>query len=155
MILYNVPKRTNNTILPVTVEILVNEIPNIVGIKECTPSMGQIVELIRRVGDKIAVLSGEEFFAVPEMILGARGAVMASANIVPDVWVKMWKLINEHKVDEAVKMNMEYYPFFKAVFAEPNPGPVKEAARILGLPAGCTSTPLGNQIGRASCRERV
>ena len=144
MILYNVPKRTNNTILPVTVEILVNEIPNIVGIKECTPSMGQIVELIRRVGDKIAVLSGEEFFAVPEMILGARGAVMASANIVPDVWVKMWKLINEHKVDEAVKMNMEYYPFFKAVFAEPNPGPVKEAARILGLPAGCTSTPLGN-----------
>lgn len=144
MLLYNVPKRTNNTLLPATVERMVNEMPNIVGIKECTPSIAQVLELIRRVGDKIAVLSGEEFFAVSEMILGARGAVMASANVIPDVWVKLYDLIQAHKYEEAVKMNNRYFPLFQAIFAEANPGPLKEAARIRHLPAGYTSLPLGN-----------
>ena len=99
MLLYNVPKRTNNTLLPATVERMVQEIPNIVGIKECTPSVAQVVELIRRVGDRIAVLSGEEFFAVSEMILGARGAVMASANVIPGVWVKLYDLIQAHRYE--------------------------------------------------------
>ena len=143
-ILYNVPKRTNNTLLPATVERLVNELPNIVGIKECTPSMAQIVELILRVGDRIAVLSGEEFFAVSEMMLGARGAVMASANVVPDVWVKMYELVKNREYEEAIRMNNTYFPFFKAIFAEANPGPLKEAARIRNLPVGYTSLPLGN-----------
>lgn len=142
LILYNIPYRTCVNILPETVESLVKEFPNIVAIKECTPNIGQIIDLLRRVGDKIAVLSGEEFFAVTEMILGAQGAVMASANVIPEVWVKMWKLVKEKKIDVAVKMNSDYYPFFKAIFLEPNPGPLKEAMRIAGLPAECLSSPL-------------
>lgn len=142
LILYNIPYRTSVNLLPESVEALVKNIPNIVGIKECTPNIGQIVDLIRRVGDKIAVLCGEEFFAVSEFIAGAKGAVMASANIIPDVWVKMWRLVSEKDYDAAVKMSEQYYPFFKAIFMELNPGPLKAAMRMAGLPAGKLSSPL-------------
>ncbi|MHC1759997.1 MAG: 4-hydroxy-tetrahydrodipicolinate synthase [Negativicutes bacterium] len=142
LILYNIPYRTSVNILPTSVETLVNEIQNIVAIKECTPNIGQIIELIRRVGDKIAVLSGEEFFAVAEMIIGAKGAVMASANAIPEVWVKMWKLVEDKKINEAIQMNSRYFPFFKAIFLETNPGPLKAAMKMMGLPADCLSTPL-------------
>ena len=142
LILYNIPYRTNVNLLPESVEELVQKIPNIVGIKECTPNMGQVVNLIRRVGDKIVVLCGEEFFAVSEFIIGAKGAVMASANIIPDVWVKMWRLVNEKDYDVAVKMNEDYFPFFNAIFSELHPGPLKVAMQMFGLPAEKLSAPL-------------
>jgi len=142
LILYNIPYRTSVNLLPETVEKLVAKLTNIVGIKECTPNIGQIVDLIRRVGDKIAVLSGEEFFAVSEFILGAKGAVLASANVIPDIWVKMWRLVNEKNYDAAVMLNQKYYPFFKAIFMEMNPGPLKAAMELISLPAEKLSTPL-------------
>jgi 4-hydroxy-tetrahydrodipicolinate synthase len=142
LVLYNIPYRTSVNILPETVEKLVKELPNIVAIKECTPNIAQVIDLIRRVGGKISVLSGEEFFAVTELILGAKGAIMASANLVPDVWVTMWKLVREKRVEEAVAMNAQYFPFFQAIFRETNPGPLKAAMRMAGLPAGCLSLPL-------------
>lgn len=142
MLIYNIPYRTGVNALPETVEKLVEEIPNIIGIKECEPSFNQFTDLIRRVGDKITVLSGDEFLAVTEFIYGAKGAIMATANLIPDVWVKMWNLVNEGKIEEAVNMNIEYYPLFKAIFKETNPGPLKEALKMAGLPAGYLSTPL-------------
>jgi len=142
LILYNIPYRTSVNILPETVEKITKEVPHVVAIKECTPNIAQVIDLLRRVGDKIAVLSGEEFFAVTEMILGAKGAIMASANVIPDVWVAMWRLVREKRVDEAVAMNAKYFPFFQAIFRETNPGPLKAAMTMAGLPGGPASLPL-------------
>ena len=142
LVLYNIPYRTSVNILPETVEKIVKAVPNVVAIKECTPNIAQAIDLIRRVGDKISVLSGEEFFAVTELILGAKGAIMASANVVPEVWVTMWKLVRDKRVDEAVAMNAKYFPFFQAIFRETNPGPLKAAMTMAGLSAGSLSLPL-------------
>lgn len=142
MFLYNIPYKTGVNMQPETVENLVEKIPNIIGIKECSPNLGQFIDLTRRVGEKIYVLSGEEFLAMSEMVLGAHGAVMASANLVPDVWVKMWEHLQKGAVQEAVKLNTAYYPLFKAIFKEGNPGPLKAAMNMNGLLVGAVSTPL-------------
>ncbi|KIL39134.1 hypothetical protein SD70_22160 [Gordoniibacillus kamchatkensis] len=140
--LYNIPYKTGVNMKPETVEALLAAIPNIIGIKECSPDLGQFIDLLRRVGDKIAVLSGEEFLAVSEFILGAQGAVMASANLVPDVWVRMWELTQQGQYRQAVDMSIAYYPLFKAIFKEGNPGPLKAAMNRIGLATGSVSTPL-------------
>ncbi|MGG4498483.1 4-hydroxy-tetrahydrodipicolinate synthase [Brevibacillus reuszeri] len=142
MFLYNIPYKTAVNLQPETVEYLVEKIPNIIGIKECSPNLGQFIDLTRRVGEKIYVLSGEEFLAMSEMVLGAHGAVMASANLVPDVWVKMWEHLQKGSVQEAVKLNTAYYPLFRAIFKEGNPGPLKTAMNMTGLLVGNVSTPL-------------
>ena len=140
--IYNIPYRTGVNILPETVEKIADLLPNLVGIKECTQNLGQFIDLAIRVGKRISVLSGEEFLCVSELGLGASGAVMATANIIPDVWVKIYELTKEKKYDEAVEILKKYYPYLKACFLEANPGPLKAAMRLAGLPAGCTSLPL-------------
>lgn len=141
-LLYNYPAKTNSNIEPETVEKLVEEIPNVIGIKECTYNTGQFIDLLRRVGDKITVLSGEEYSALATMMLGAKGAVMASSNLVPSFWIELYNLIQNKKFDEAVKLNEKYFPLYKAVFMEANPGPMKYGLDLIGLPAGDVSTPL-------------
>ncbi len=142
ILLYNIPYRTGVNILPETVETMVSEIENIVGIKECQPDLGQAAELIKRVGNKISILCGEEFLAVSEFILGAHGGILASANVIPNVWVRLWQLVQAGKIDEAVETYLKYFPLFKAIFMETNPGPLKEAMRLLGLPSGVVKAPL-------------
>jgi len=142
ILLYNIPHKTNVNMLPETVHSIVNNTKNIVGIKECTENFGQMTEVINLVGDKITVLAGEEFAAVPSMIFGAKGAVMASANIIPDKWVELYKMINDNKISDAIKQNKEYFPLFKAIFREGNPGPLKSLLDQNGLSLSELNLPL-------------
>lgn len=141
-LIYNIPYRTYVNILPETVEKLVDELPNVVGIKECSPSFGQALELIHRVGDRVSVLSGEEFLCGGEMLLGADGAVMATANLVPDVWVKVYKAVVAKDISEVRSLLKTYFPLFKLMFKEINPGPLKYAMARIGIDAGELSIPL-------------
>ncbi len=139
---YNIPYRTYVNVLPETVEHMCSEMPNIIGMKECSPSFGQAVELIHRVGDRISVLSGEEFLMSGEVLMGAKGAVMASANLIPDVWVKLYELAAARKADELSALLKQYYPLIKLLFKEINPGPLKYAMKLKGLDMGCLNIPL-------------
>ncbi|MGM9662563.1 MAG: 4-hydroxy-tetrahydrodipicolinate synthase [Oscillospiraceae bacterium] len=142
MFVYNIPYRTYVNVLPETVERMCEEMPNIIGMKECSPNFGQAVELIHRVGDRISVLSGEEFLMSGEILMGAKGAVMASANLIPDVWVKLYELAAARKADELSALLKQYYPLIKLLFKEVNPGPLKYAMKLKGLDMGCLSIPL-------------
>ncbi|MGI5962371.1 MAG: 4-hydroxy-tetrahydrodipicolinate synthase [Lawsonibacter sp.] len=141
-LIYNIPYRTYVNILPETVEKLVDELPNLVGMKECSPSFGQALELIHRVGDRISVLSGEEFLCGGEMLLGADGAVMATANLVPDVWVKVYQAAERQDIPQMRALLKTYFPLFKLMFKEINPGPLKYAMGKIGIDAGELSIPL-------------
>lgn len=135
ILLYNIPYRTNVNILPDTVVRLAREMKNLVGIKECAP-VGQALELLLKAGDQIDVLTGDEFSAVSLMALGAKGAVMATANVVPDAWVTMYDLVRGGKLQEAMDMSMNYVPLFKALFSENYVGPLKYAMGKVGIPGG-------------------
>ncbi len=141
-LIYNIPYRTYVNILPETVEKLAAALPNLVGMKECSPSFGQAIELIHRVGERITVLSGEEFLCAGEVLLGAEGGIMATANLVPDVWVKIYKAAASHDVPAVQALLKTYFPLFKLLFKEINPGPLKYAMGRIGVDAGELSLPL-------------
>ncbi|WP_408006915.1 4-hydroxy-tetrahydrodipicolinate synthase [Pseudalkalibacillus sp. A8] len=142
ILLYNIPHKTGVNMLPTTVETIVNETSNIVGVKECTENFGQMVELINLVSDKITVLAGEEFAAVASMIFGAKGSVMASANVMPALWVKLYDLIRKGETEKAIETNKKYYSVFKAIFMEGNPGPLKTLLEMKGLTSSNLNLPL-------------
>ena len=142
IILYNIPYRTSVNMLPETVETIVNTTHNVVGIKECSPDLGQNIDLLRRVGDRISVLSGEEFLAASVMAYGACGGIIATANVVPEIWLKLYETAQAGNHGETAAMVKKYIPLFKALFRESNPGPIKYAMRQIGLDCGLASTPI-------------
>lgn len=131
LILYNVPGRTAVNILPSTVARLA-EIRNIVAIKEATGDMKQASEIIRLCGNRITVLSGDDFTTLPLMALGGKGTISVSANVAPKLVSQMCALWEKGKFDEARKLHFKLEPLNAAMFIETNPIPVKTALALMG-----------------------
>jgi 4-hydroxy-tetrahydrodipicolinate synthase len=131
LILYNVPGRTAVNILPSTVARLA-EIRNIVAIKEATGDMKQASEIIRLCGNRIAVLSGDDFTTLPLMALGGKGTISVSANVAPRLVSQMCALWEKGRFDEARKLHFKLEPLNAAMFIETNPIPVKTALALMG-----------------------
>ena len=142
LLVYNIPYRTCVNMTADTLAYLADHMKNLAGIKECNNSPAQAIDMIRKVGGKINFLSGEEFLSVMLMALGAKGAVMASANLIPDVWVSIHRLVTEHKTQEAMDLFGNYTELIAAMFSETNPGPLKYGMELIGVPCGSTAIPL-------------
>lgn len=131
VVLYNVPGRTAVNILPSTVAKLA-EVRNIVAIKEATGDMKQVSELIRLCGDRITVLSGDDFTTLPLLALGGKGVISVTANIAPHEVSEMCRLWEEGDIEEARKLHFKLEPLNYAMFIETNPIPVKTALALMG-----------------------
>ena len=131
IVLYNVPGRTAVNILPSTVARLA-EIKNIVALKEATGDMKQASEVIRLCGDKIAVLSGDDFTTLPLMALGGKGTISVSANVAPKLVSRMCALWLQGRYAEARKIHFQLEPLNASMFIETNPIPVKTALSLMG-----------------------
>lgn len=131
IVLYNVPGRTAVNILPATVARLA-EIRNIVAIKEATGDMKQVSEVIRLCGDKIAVISGDDFTTLPLLALGGKGVISVSANVAPKDVSQMCSLWMKGQYDKARAIHFKLEPLNAAMFIETNPIPVKTALAMMG-----------------------
>jgi 4-hydroxy-tetrahydrodipicolinate synthase len=130
-IIYNVPGRTALNILPSTVARLA-EIENIVAVKEATGDMKQASEIIRLCGDRITVLSGDDFTTFPLMMLGGKGTISVTANVMPGAVAKMCACVQKGLIDDARALHFRLEPLNAAMFIETNPIPVKTALAMMG-----------------------
>jgi 4-hydroxy-tetrahydrodipicolinate synthase len=130
-ILYNVPGRTAVNMLPETVARLA-EISNIVAIKEATGSLQQASEIIALCGDKIDVLSGDDFITFPLMACGGVGVISVTANIMPKEVADMIDFFNAGNMEEARQLHLKLLKISNAMFIETNPVPVKTSLGLMG-----------------------
>lgn len=130
-ILYNVPGRTGSNVSAATT-IRLAEFEQIVAIKEASGDVTQASEIIARAGDKIDVLSGDDFLALPLMACGAKGIISVSANIIPKQVKQMVVAVQENRWDDARKLHLQLLDVHQAMFIEANPVPVKTAASLMG-----------------------
>lgn len=131
IILYNVPGRTAVNMLPSTVARLA-EFKNIVAIKEATGDMKQASELIRLLGDRMAVLSGDDFTTLPMLALGGRGSISVTANVAPKDAAEMFNAWERGDLAKARQLHYKLEPLNTAMFIETNPIPVKTALVLMG-----------------------
>src|SRR5690606_33450997 len=109
---------------------------SIIGMKHCNPDFDQFIRVMQCVGDRMSVLSGEENLFPAHMALGAHGGVLATSNLIPDVWSDLFGLFREGRVAEGMRRHAEIFLLIDAVFSEPNPGPLKAALGMRGIPVG-------------------
>lgn len=131
IVLYNVPGRTAVNMLPSTVARL-TECKNIVAIKEATGDMKQVSELIRLCGDRITVISGDDFTTLPLLALGGKGVISVTANIAPKDVAEMCNAWERGDITKTRELHYKLEPLNSAMFIETNPIPVKTALAMMG-----------------------
>jgi 4-hydroxy-tetrahydrodipicolinate synthase len=132
MIIYNIPGRTGKNIETDTIVKLAKH-PNIVGVKEASGSLPQMMDVIHRTPEDFVVLSGDDNLTLPLMAAGGKGVVSVASNIVPDRMSAMVKKGLEGNFEEMRKLHYELLPFFKVEFIETNPIPIKTALAMKGM----------------------
>jgi 4-hydroxy-tetrahydrodipicolinate synthase len=84
-------------------------------------------ELVRRLGDRLAILSGDDALTLPMMVCGARGLISTTSNLLPSQVSEVCRLALAGKWDDARRAHLALLPVYEAMFCEPSPGPVKAA----------------------------
>lgn len=140
-IVYNVPGRTACNILPETVEEMAAD-ERVVGVKEASGDIVQVAEIARRVGDRVALYSGNDDQVVPLMSLGGKGVISVLANVAPFQVSRMAHAYLAGGTAEACALQLRLLPLIAALFREANPMPVKAGVEMLGFAVGAPRLPL-------------
>lgn len=142
IIMYNVPSRTGCNILPATAVELAKNVPNIVGIKEASGNISQVMDLAMMADGCIDIYSGNDDQILPLLSLGGKGVISVLSNVAPTQTHDICAKFFEGDVEGARKLQLEALPLIHALFSEVNPIPVKEAMNQLGWNAGPCRMPL-------------
>lgn len=142
VIIYNNPLYTGNNLRPELIAKLA-DIDGIIGLKQSNTDLGQLVEVIRLVGNKISILTGIDSQFYPALCAGSKGIFSTAACVVPQQMVDLFNAFVEgnHQAASAIQMRLQSLNRF----FEYDPGyvsPCKEALIMLGLPAGPVRQPL-------------
>ncbi len=128
VVLYNVPSRTACDLLTETVVRLCDE-PNIVAVKDATGNLVRGGELIAKVGQRLAVLSGDDGTAFPLYAIGARGVISVVSNVAPREMSEMWDAATAGDWARAKALHYKLRHLNQLLFVEPSPAPTKAACR--------------------------
>jgi len=141
IILYNNPGRTGIN-LSVDLVVKLSKINNIIGIKDSSGDMTQGAEYIRRTGNDFAVLAGRDILIYGFLAYGGKGAVASTANIVPQIVVKIYEEYQKGNYAEALKAQFQLAPLRVAFSLGSFPVIMKEGLKLLGIEVGSTLKPI-------------
>jgi 4-hydroxy-tetrahydrodipicolinate synthase len=132
IVLYNVPGRTGCNIDSRTCAKLAT-IPKIVGVKEASGNIQQMVEICKAVPADYLVMSGDDALTLPLMAVGGRGIISVAGNEIPAEMVQMVEAAERGDYTAARAVHTRILPLMLGNFIESNPGPVKFAMAAMGL----------------------
>ena len=132
IVLYSIPGRCGIEIGVQTIQRLVRDCKDIVGIKEAGGNPDRVSQLRAALGPKFDILSGDDSLTVPFMALGAKGVISVASNIIPRPMLQMVRACNSGDVRAALRIHEKYYPLMKDLLLETNPVPIKAALAMMG-----------------------
>jgi len=141
VLLYNFTNVTGLNMVPDTVAAL-SEHPNIVGIKDSNGDIGQVGAIVARTPADFTLLVGSAATLYPAMMVGAAGAIVALANAVPEVCVRLFDLVRAGRHDDARALQRRLTPFAQAVTGGFGIAGLKLAMAIAGYVGGDVRAPL-------------
>lgn len=133
MIMYNVPGRTGVNMTAETTLRVAREVPNVVGVKEASANMEQILTILRERPDGFAVLSGDDAWTVSMIASGADGLVSVASNEIPRLMRQLCDAALGGDFAAARALQSRLLPLLAGNFIESNPIPVKAAMKMMGI----------------------
>ncbi|QRN99420.1 4-hydroxy-tetrahydrodipicolinate synthase [Archangium violaceum] len=132
IVAYNVPGRTGVDLLPETA-LRLCDIPEVVAIKEATGNMARTVDLVEKCGERLTLLSGDDFTVLPFIACGGKGVISVSSNVAPRMMADLVAAARAGQLAKAREFQVRMNELHKLLFIESSPIPVKWALHKLGL----------------------
>jgi 4-hydroxy-tetrahydrodipicolinate synthase len=124
IILYNVPGRTGRNMTKETT-LRLAAVENIVGIKEASGDIHQVIAILKNRPADFLVTSGDDDLVLPEMACGMDGVISVAANVYPKAFTTMVNHCIAGNFSEAVKINNQLLECYNLLFTENNPAGAK------------------------------
>jgi 4-hydroxy-tetrahydrodipicolinate synthase len=143
VLLYDIPSRTGREI-DIDTLVTLSRVPNIIGVKDATTRVDKAADVLlatRGAPGGFDVWSGADEVNLPLLSVGAVGVVSVAAHLAgPEIA----EMVAVHASDpvRARELHLACLPLHRALFLDPNPGPLKAALRARGLPGGPVRLPL-------------
>lgn len=132
IILYNVPGRTGQNVSPSLILKAAKEIPQILGVKEASGNITQMMDILKNRSVDFSVLSGDDSLTYPLIALGGNGIISVVSNEIPKQMAEMTKHALNKEFEKARQLHFEWLDLMNVNFVETNPIPVKTALAIMG-----------------------
>ena len=133
MILYNVPGRTGCNMTAETTLRLARQIPNVVGVKEASANMDQMMSIVKDRPEGFLLISGDDAWTLPLIAFGGDGLISVAGNEVPRLMKEMVSAALGGAFDRAREIHYRLLPLMTGNFCESNPIPAKAALKIMGI----------------------
>ena len=133
ILVYNIQSRTAVNVETATLERLVRDARNVVGVKEASGSLDQMSQVVAACGPDFSVLSGDDNLTLPLLAVGGHGVISVIANIVPRETAEMVHAALDGDWKRARELHYKLFPLARAAFLETNPIPIKEAMAMASM----------------------
>jgi formaldehyde-activating enzyme len=117
------------------------QIPNIVGLKDSSGQLRYILAVLEKVRDKINVLCGHDEVVVAALAAGCSGAILASANVIPDIWVQIYNHVKKGELQKARELQYKIQKIARIITGSGAVG-TKEALNMMKIKVGPVRSPL-------------
>jgi 4-hydroxy-tetrahydrodipicolinate synthase len=153
LVIYNIPGRS---VVDMSVETMgrLAKHPHIVGVKDATANLTRPLHTRLACGADFIQLSGEDHTVLPFLAAGGHGCISVTANVAPRLCADVHRAWNAGRVAEAIALQDRLVPLHDAMFCEPNPGPAKFGASLLGFTDPFVRLPLAPISAAAEARVR-
>ncbi len=131
LIAYNVPGRTGVDLLPETAKRLC-DIAEVVALKEATGSILRCLDVFEQCGERLTLLSGDDFVVAPFVASGGKGVISVSSNVAPRLMADLVAAALAKDTAKALSLQLKLQPLHRLLFCESNPIPVKMALHLMG-----------------------
>jgi 4-hydroxy-tetrahydrodipicolinate synthase len=142
VILYNVPGRTSINLKAETTVTLASEFSNIIGIKEASGNLEQIMEILRQRPKDFLVISGDDLLTLSLLALGADGVISVTANAFPKEFTELVQFGLKGDVKKAREIHFRLFEIITTLFADGSPAGIKAALEIMGFISNNLRLPL-------------
>lgn len=143
LVLYHIPGRTGQKLSPALLGTLLQEIPQLIGVKESDYDMPHVTNVATAYAKRISYLCGNDDLFLPFLSLNAAGIISAAACVLAPGFVKMYNAFKANHPQAAFEIFTQLYPLIKACYLETNPTCIKYMLGKLGFGTGIARLPLG------------
>ena len=143
IIIYNIPGRSAVNMEVSTMKRLVEDCPNIIGVKEANKDFEHVNRVLLNCGRDFLLFSGIELLCYPMLAIGGAGFISATANVEPTKVAELYNTWVAGDVARAQDLHFELMPLNDVLFKDTNPAPVKVALGMMGKITPILRLPLG------------
>jgi 4-hydroxy-tetrahydrodipicolinate synthase len=133
IVAYNIPQCAGTHFKWWTAEGMGLAFDSVIGLKDSSGDIPFFMAALEKLGGSIGLFVGHDEVVGPALLAGADGAILASANLIPDIWQEIYQAAQRGDTEFVRKRQKDVQILTRLVVRKGGPQAVKEGLRMLGL----------------------